>query len=90
MKTLPMLATTLFALGLGGCAYNDTRPQGPSSSRALQIQMSEMDLDRDGFLSRDEINPELKLSMDFARYDTNNDGRISGAEFTAYVNANTQ
>lgn len=90
MKTYLILSPAVLAFALAGCMSQDTRHEGPNSARAQDIQMNKMDLNRDGFLTPDEVKPDLRLSQDFFTYDTNGDGRISGAEFGEYVRANTQ
>ena len=43
-----------------------------------------LDRDRSGYLTRDEIKGDAVLEQNFARIDTNRDGRISLEEFTSF------
>lgn len=57
----------------------------PTTAQAVEAQFDQMDRNRDGVLTRDEINPELRLYREFDRFDTNNTGTISLQEFREYV-----
>lgn len=88
MKKLPALvATTAFALGLAGLATAQTpaTERLPTSAQAIDRHFDEMDTNNDGRLTRDQINPELRLHREFDRYDTDNNGVITLDEFRVYV-----
>ena len=85
---LSALAAAAAALVLAACAH-DPRPEEPSSYVGKRIQMQELDRNRDGFLTRDELDPNHRLALEFATYDTDGDGRISDAEFLDYVEQTT-
>jgi hypothetical protein len=76
----------------GGAASTGTsgsETPKPSTTQAMQVQLQELDRNDDRFIARDELEPDHKLAMEFATYDSDSDGRISEAEFVAYVEANT-
>jgi hypothetical protein len=85
-------ATTSGSTTSGGAASTGTsgsETPKPSTTQAMQIQLQELDGNDDRFIARDELEPNHKLAMEFATYDSDSDGRISEAEFVAYVEANT-
>ncbi len=66
------------------------QPAVTSTNEALTIRLQELDKNGDRFITREELDANHRLMINFASYDTDNDGRISAAEFSAYVSANTQ
>lgn len=77
------LLTAAFTL-VAGCASN---AEMPSTYRAKTAQFEEMDKTGDNRLTLDEINPELKLHAEFARWDENANGMIEENEFFEYIEA---
>lgn len=65
------------------------QPTTTMTTDALTIHLQELDRNGDRFIARDELEADHRLMMNFATYDTNTDGRISEAEFAAYMQANT-
>lgn len=57
----------------------------PSTSRAVDTQFDVMDRNKDGVLTRDEIDPDLRLHREFDLFDANDTGTISLQEFREYV-----
>lgn len=87
-RTVAML-TLAFAFSTSALAQR-TSPAPPSepmpsTARAVDTQFDVMDRNKDGVLTRDEIDPELRLYREFDRFDTNNTGTISLQEFREYV-----
>ena len=77
---LPLTA----ALGLAACASN---PDMPNTYRGKSAHFDEMDKTGDHRLTLDEINPELKLYVEFEHWDRNANGMIEENEFFDYVEA---
>jgi Ca2+-binding EF-hand superfamily protein len=73
----PILLLAAAALLLAGCA---TRPQ--SGNAALMSRFKQADTSADGKLSRKEFTDFL-IAEAFANYDTNKDGFVTLAEWTA-------
>lgn len=73
----PILLLATVALVLAGCA---TQPQ--SGNAALMNRFKQADASADGQLSRKEFTDFL-IAEAFANYDTNNDGVVTLAEWTA-------
>ncbi|MBC7990482.1 MAG: hypothetical protein H7Y19_12990 [Luteimonas sp.] len=86
--SLPSALAAAAVLAMASCAH-DPRPEEPSSYVGKRIQMQELDRNRDGFLTRDELDANHRLALEFATYDTDGDGRISDAEFLDYVEQTT-
>lgn len=86
--SLPSALVASAVLAVAACAH-DPRPEEPSSYVGKRIQMQELDRNRDGFLTRDELDSNHRLALEFATYDTDGDGRISDAEFLDYVEQTT-
>lgn len=64
-------------------------PSEPSTHTSQTIHMQELDRNSDRVLTRDELEADHKLAIDFARYDANGDGEIDEHEFREYVGMNT-
>lgn len=84
---VPVALATTFALS---ACMPESRPDEPTTTQAKEIHMQELDKNDDNFLAREELDPSHRLAMEFATYDTDGDGRISEAEFFAYVEATTE
>ncbi len=76
MRTLPILAASLIALGCCGCAARlATAAVGGGGARADPVQMlAEADADHDGRISRAEY--QAARAARFARLDRNRDGYV--------------
>lgn len=48
-------------------------------------EWTDADTNRDGYLSKDELVPYPTLGQDFDRIDTDHDGKLSRAEFGAWL-----
>ncbi len=81
---LKMLLPFAAVLALGACASN---PDMPNTYRGKSLHFDEMDKSGDGKLTLDEINPDLKLYAEYARWDSNANGVIEENEFFNYVEA---
>lgn len=53
----------------------------------INEEFQRLDLDRDGFISRDDATAWPNLSRLFDKYDTDHDGRMSRADFEAFEHA---
>lgn len=78
---------TLIAAGvlctLAACASG---PRNPSTWQGARTHFMDMDKNDDGVLMQDEINPELALYQEFARYDVDGTSAIEEDEFYDYIN----
>jgi hypothetical protein len=73
------------AFSLASCV---TSPDVPSSAQGRAIHFSELDKNKDGVLTPDELPERLELTLDFPRYDLNGDGVVNMHEFNEYLAAN--
>ena len=80
-----LAAAAALSLMLAGCATSSY--EKPMTNASKNIQFSEMDRNKDGVLTPDELPEKLELTLDFPRYDLNGDGVVSRAEFNEYVAA---
>ena len=86
MNTTRLISIAAAAsLMLAGCATNSY--EKPMTNASKNIQFSELDRNKDGVLTPDELPEKLELTLDFPRYDLNGDGVVSRAEFNEYVAA---
>lgn len=85
MKTHKTALLAIGMLALAGCAT----PEGdtPKTNAGRSMHFQSLDRNKDGALSLDEIPPNLKLAIDFPRYDENKDGVINEREFKVYLDA---
>ena len=63
------------------------KPRGESVRQVARTQRDfrRLDADRDGVLELGEVTSGSDLSLRFTTYDTNVDGRLSRAEYDAYI-----
>ncbi len=82
-----VMATALLAAGFAGLATAQAPDAEalPTTAQGTDRHFDEMDANKDGRLTLDEINPELRLHMEFERHDANNNGVITLDEFRDYV-----
>lgn len=88
VRTLVAACTVAATFSLAACAH-DPRPDGPSSATATRTHLQELDRNRDNMLTRDELDADHRLALEFSTWDSDGDGRITEAEFFAYVEATT-
>lgn len=76
---------------VGGGSYPGTAPStGPgsgssgSSTSAPGADMSKLDTNKDGSISKSEARRDKELSKAFGSLDANHDGKLDAAEFAAY------
>ncbi|MBX3724838.1 MAG: EF-hand domain-containing protein [Xanthomonadales bacterium] len=81
---VPVLATLTFAGLLAACAA----PRTPSTAQGVERHFNAMDRNNDGVLTREEINPELRLYQEFDRWDVDGTGAIELDEFHEYLRHN--
>ncbi len=80
-----------------GGGYPSTSPggsgpgasSGPAASAAPSADMSKLDTNKDGYISKAEARKDKALSKVFDSLDTNKDGKLDPAEFAAYTGAGT-
>lgn len=53
----------------------------------FHLDTTVLDADKDGVLTQAEVAGNISLSTDFARIDTNSDGRLASDELRAWINA---
>ena len=59
----------------------------PTTAPRIEPAFADLDTDADGFVAQTDIPAELELSLQFAVADTDQDDRLSQAEFDAYQSA---
>ena len=59
----------------------------PTAAPRMEPTFADLDTDADGFVAEADIPAELELSLQFAVADTDQDERLSQAEFEAYQSA---
>jgi hypothetical protein len=68
-----------------------TRPSEPAQAAAPRSRLFErLDRNRDGFLSRDEMDSAEARAANWIASDRDNDGRISRAEFNEITETSSQ
>ncbi|HSX62183.1 MAG TPA: hypothetical protein VLF18_18525 [Tahibacter sp.] len=86
--TAALFRSALFAsLALAGVAFAQTQtPPPPSSLEPAQgmTSMTQLDVNKDGFVDKSEVPSGNELAGKFARLDTNSDGKLDAAEFSRY------
>jgi Ca2+-binding EF-hand superfamily protein len=75
------LAASIFALGLAA----EPALGQDSMRQAADVQFQQLDADADGFVTRPEAARIPGVAERFAKFDTNRDGKLDRAEFTALV-----
>ena len=59
----------------------------PTTAPRMEPTFADLDTDADGYVAEEDIPAELELSLQFAVADTDQDDRLSQAEFDAYQSA---
>ena len=59
----------------------------PTTAPRMEPTFADLDTDADGYVAEEDIPAELELSLQFAVADTDQDERLSQAEFEAYQSA---
>ena len=59
----------------------------PTTAPRMEPTFADLDTDADGYVAEEDIPAELELSLQFAVADTDQDERLSRAEFEAYQSA---
>jgi EF hand domain-containing protein len=87
-----VLALTAFLAFSGACLAQGT-PEDPSKHTGAAGQgkamtsdpmWDDLDTNKDGYLTKDELTGSPALVTHFAKIDTDHDGKISPAEWKAY------
>jgi len=86
LRPLLMIAST--SLCLAALAACSSGPQSTNTGRGAEVHFSELDGDDNRMLTRDELDPNLTLAIDFDRYDSDGNGSIELDEFYEYVKDN--
>lgn len=81
---VPALAVLVLSGLIAACAA----PRTPSTAQGVQRHFNAMDRNGDGVLTREEINPELRLYQEFDRWDVDRTGAIELDEFNQYLRDN--
>ena len=68
--------------GAGSTGSQSSSAPGTGPSKA-PTDMTQLDKNNDGYVSRDEATSEQSLSSRFSELDTDNDGRLSRSEWDA-------
>jgi hypothetical protein len=58
-----------------------------SGAGRFHLDTTVLDTDKDGFLTQAEVAGNISLTSDFARIDTNTDGRLAAEELRTWINA---
>ena len=80
------LALVVHAQGVGG-GYPSSSAQSPSSgssASAPAADVSKLDTNKDGYISKSEARKDKELSKAFDSLDANHDGKLDPAELSAY------
>lgn len=71
-------------VGSGGSYPGSSPSSGAASTSAPGADMSKLDTNKDGSISKSEARKDKELSKAFDSLDTNKDGKLDAAEFAAY------
>src|SRR5690606_6381322 len=82
-----VMATALLAAGFAGLAtaHAPDADALPTTAQGTDRHFDEMDANKAGRLTLDEIHSATRLPMEFERHDANNTGVITRDEFRNYV-----
>ncbi|MGA9421244.1 MAG: EF-hand domain-containing protein [Rhodanobacteraceae bacterium] len=64
----------------------DTKPMQEQMGKSMagtRVAWNSIDVNRDGFITKDELSSYPTYQRDFAKFDTNGDGKLSKAEWAA-------
>lgn len=78
----PLFAASLAVLSFAAYAEKSDNMAG---SRDAAPEWTDADTNRDGYLSKEELMPYPTLGKDYAEIDTDDDGKISQAEFVVWM-----
>ncbi|MGB0133975.1 hypothetical protein [Dokdonella sp.] len=78
----PLFAAMLTILSFAAYAEKSDNVVG---SRDAAPEWTDADSNRDGYLSKEELMPYPTLGQDYAEIDTNDDGKISQAEYVDWM-----
>ena len=82
----PRASSPLFAVVLAIAAVAAyAEPPDPVAARVSAPEWTKADSNRDGFLTKDELISYPTIGQDFARIDSDGDGRLSQAEYTSWM-----
>ena len=83
MMTPKFLAASVLALGItaGPAVGQDT------TRTDADTQFTQLDVDRDGFVTRAEVSKVPGAAQRFDKFDANKDGKLDRAEFAALIAA---
>lgn len=81
--TIPRTAllTALLLCATGVAQAQTSQATSKDEARPAAPEWSESDTNRDGYLTKDELVPFPTLGQDFDTIDTDDDGRVSEAEY---------
>lgn len=78
-----------FVIGLGLLCLSCVAFAGEKAASGDSINFADLDADKDGALSKEELQGNGPLSKNFANIDGDKDGKISKEEFSAITSAFT-
>lgn len=81
MKVFPLLAAAPLAALVAACQYGEANM--PVLADDVPHTFLALDADRDGFISRPEATPAVRLARNFQRADVNGDGMLNRYEFNS-------
>lgn len=61
----------------------DVAENGPAEGAPEAVTLQGLDKNADGSVSKDELPPDHAIARDFAKYDSDADGKLSQSEFDA-------
>ncbi len=61
----------------------DVAENGPPDSAPEAVTLQSLDKNADGGVSKDELPPDHAITRDFAKFDSDADGKLSQSEFDA-------
>ena len=79
-KPLIALVASLWsgtAVGIG--SYGEAIPKTDAA-----VRFDQLDQDKDGYLTREELDDQPSINAELPRLDSNGDGRLDDSEFSAF------
>ena len=80
------LLASLLLIAAGAAHAQTSQATTKDEARPAAPEWSDSDTNRDGYLTKEELIPFPTLGRDFEKIDTDNDGRISEAEYRDWRN----
>ena len=80
-----LFLSLIVSVAAASAAWADTAPtQAGKDNRAASRDFKNLDMNKDGAISREEAASNLALTKDFEKYDDDHDGRLVMGEYAHY------